>query len=113
MNEQILKNIQGDELRVTDREIGSEMVDQLCELISGFLLKEKEPPVYCKQICITNSGYSFLENPNSICNFFWGLILWSRLIILNFSEIWMEIDCYQGRYSKQDDYLIQHTMSFK
>ena len=113
MNEQILKNIQEDELRVSDREIGSEMVDQLCELISGFLLKEKEPPVYCKQILIINSGYRIQENINSIFNFFWGLILWSCLIILDISEIWIEIMFYQGKYSKKDEYLVQNTILFK
>ena len=50
MSNQVLEMLTNDELVISDRELDSEIVDKICEMISGYLIENKETDSYRKSI---------------------------------------------------------------
>lgn len=58
MTTQVLEMLDHDKLQISDRELNSEMVDRICELLSGFLVDDKEAKTFRKNLhSIRYSGF--------------------------------------------------------
>lgn len=58
MTTQVLEMLDHDKLQISDRELNSEMVDRICELLSGFLVDDKEAETFRKNLhSIRYSGF--------------------------------------------------------